>query len=188
MMLRRAVFFVRLLLPFLLYALLGEQTVSTWAFTLVKTTTTRTTSTSTSPHQQSFKTGTSGISVIVLNAGGFEWEDPTDEALDQGVDNPFKNPDLLNKIEEGSDDDDKKTIDPARLLGARLQGSNLYLVGMMGSGKSSVGDKLARRKYAIILYLNNDNYVKVVVSLYFSISLQIVSTIFFFLSFPFEIG
>ena len=145
-MLRRAVFFVRLLLPFLLYALLGEQTViSTWAFTpLVKTTTpTRTTSTSTStstssPHQQQ--------SVIVLNAGGFEWEDPTDEALDQGVDNPFKNPDLLNKIEEGSDDDDKKTIDPARLLGARLQGSNLYLVGMMGSGKSAVGDKLARRK------------------------------------------
>ena len=140
-MLRRAVFFVRLLLPFLLYALLGEQTVSTtWAFTpLVKTTTpTRTTSTSTSsPHQQT---------VIVLNAGGFEWEDPTDEALDQGVDNPFKNPDLLNKIEEGSDDDDKKTIDPARLLGARLQGSNLYLVGMMGSGKSAVGDKLARRK------------------------------------------
>ena len=140
-MLRRAVFFVRLLLPFLLYALFGEQTVSTtWAFTpLVKTTTpTRTTSTSTSsPHQQT---------VIVLNAGGFEWEDPTDEALDQGVDNPFKNPDLLNKIEEGSDDDDKKTIDPARLLGARLQGSNLYLVGMMGSGKSAVGDKLARRK------------------------------------------
>ena len=144
-MLRRAVFFVRLLLPFLLYALLGEQTViSTWAFTpLVKTTTptrtTSTTSTSTSsPHQRT--------SVIVLNAGGFEWEDPTDEALDQGVDNPFKNPDLLNKIEEGSDDDDKKTIDPARLLGARLQGSNLYLVGMMGSGKSAVGDKLARRK------------------------------------------
>jgi shikimate kinase len=141
MMLRRAVFFVRLLLPFLLYALLGEQTVSTWAFTLK--TTTRKTSTSTSPHK-SFKT-TSG-SAIVLNAGGFEWEDPTDEALDQGVDNPFKNPDLLNKIEEGNDGDDKKTIDPARLLGARLQGSNLYLVGMMGSGKSSVGDKLARRK------------------------------------------
>ena len=142
MMLRRAVFFVRLLLPFLLYALLGEQTViSTWAFTpLVKTTTTttRTRTTARSPHQQQ--------SVIVLNAGGFEWEDPTDEALDQGVDNPFKNPDLLNKIEEGSDDDDKKTIDPARLLGARLQGSNLYLVGMMGSGKSAVGDKLARRK------------------------------------------
>ena len=142
MMLRRAVFFVRLLLPFLLYALLGEQTVSTtWAFTPLKTTTTTRTVTSTStssPHQRT--------SVIVLNAGGFEWEDPTDEALDQGVDNPFKNPDLLNKIEEGSDDDDKKTIDPARLLGARLQGSNLYLVGMMGSGKSAVGDKLARRK------------------------------------------
>ena len=150
MMLRRAVFFVRLLLPFFLYALLGEQTVSTtWAFTpLVKTrTTTRTTSTTStstsSPHQ---RTSPVISSVIVLNAGGFEWEDPTDEALDQGVDNPFKNPDLLNKIEEGSDDDDKKTIDPARLLGARLQGSNLYLVGMMGSGKSAVGDKLARRK------------------------------------------
>ena len=144
MMLPRVVFFVRLLLPFLLYLLLGEQTTSTWAFTL-KTTTTTTSITSHQSQSQLFRTTTSG-SVIVLNAGGFEWEDPTDEANDQGVDNPFKNPELLNKIEEGSSDDDKKTIDPARLLGARLQGSNLYLIGMMGSGKSSVGDKLARRK------------------------------------------
>jgi shikimate kinase len=144
MMLRRVIFFVRLLLPFLLYLLLGEQTTSTWAFTL-KTTTTTTSITSHQSQSQLFRTPTSG-SVIVLNAGGFEWEDPTDEANDQGVDNPFKNPELLNKIEEGSSDDDKKTIDPARLLGARLQGSNLYLIGMMGSGKSSVGDKLARRK------------------------------------------
>jgi hypothetical protein len=144
MMLRRAVFFVRLLLPFLLYTLLGNQTVSTWAFTL-KTTTRAWTSTS--PHQSFRTTTTFESSVIVLNAGGFEWEDPTDEANDQGVDNPFKNPELLNKIEEGSiDDDDTKKVDPARLLGARLRGSNLYLIGMMGSGKSSVGDKLARRK------------------------------------------
>ena len=35
-------------------------------------------------------------------------------------------------------------IDPARLLGPRLQGSNLYFVGMMGSGKSAVGDIVAR--------------------------------------------
>lgn len=87
-------------------------------------------------------------SVVVLKAGGFEWEDPTDEQFDQGVDNPFKNPELTKAIKKDGegDDDEAKTIDPARLLGPRLQGSNLYLVGMMGSGKSSVGDKLARRK------------------------------------------
>lgn len=71
-----------------------------------------------------------------LFAGGFEWEDPTD-AFDQGVENPFKNPDLV----EG---DGGMKIDPARLLGPRLQGSNLYLIGMMGSGKSAVGDIVAR--------------------------------------------
>mmetsp|Transcript_19395 Transcript_19395/g.26617 ORF Transcript_19395/g.26617 Transcript_19395/m.26617 type:complete len:306 (-) Transcript_19395:287-1204(-) len=76
-----------------------------------------------------------------LCAGGFEWEDPT-ENLDSGVENPFKNPDLLNKIGE---DGEGMKIDPARLLGPRLQGSNLYFVGMMGSGKSAVGDIVARR-------------------------------------------
>lgn len=77
--------------------------------------------------------------MTVLQAGGFEWEDPA-EAFDQGVENPFKNPDLMKG--EG-----EMKIDPARLLGPRLQGTNLYLVGMMGSGKSAVGDVLARRKY-----------------------------------------
>lgn len=75
---------------------------------------------------------------MVLHAGGFEWEDPT-EAFDQGVENPFKNPGLMNS-EEGL------KIDPARLLGPRLNGANLYLIGMMGSGKSSVGDIVARRE------------------------------------------
>mmetsp|Transcript_21112 Transcript_21112/g.33979 ORF Transcript_21112/g.33979 Transcript_21112/m.33979 type:complete len:291 (+) Transcript_21112:74-946(+) len=70
-------------------------------------------------------------------AGGFEWEDPI-ESFDQGVENPFKNPELMNS-EEGL------KIDPARLLGPRLNGANLYLIGMMGTGKSSVGDKVARR-------------------------------------------
>lgn len=36
-------------------------------------------------------------------------------------------------------------IDPARLLGPRLGGSNLYFIGMMGCGKSAVGDRVARR-------------------------------------------
>ena len=42
-----------------------------------------------------------------LMAGGFEWEDPT-EQFDQGVENPFKNPELMNG-EEGM------KVDPARL-------------------------------------------------------------------------
>jgi len=75
---------------------------------------------------------------FVLKAGGFEWEDPG-ETFDQGVENPFKNTELMNS-EEGM------KIDPARLLGPRLNGSNLYLIGMMGSGKSEVGNVLAGRK------------------------------------------
>lgn len=74
----------------------------------------------------------------VQNAGGFEWEDPT-ESFDQGVDNPFKNAALMNS-------EDGMKIDPARLLGPRLNGANLYFVGMMGSGKSAVGDVVARSK------------------------------------------
>lgn len=77
-------------------------------------------------------------SLIRVQAGGFEWEDPGD-VFDQGVENPFKNPDLMKKGEDGM------KIDPARLLGPRLNGSNLYFVGMMGTGKSTIGDIVARR-------------------------------------------
>ena len=77
---------------------------------------------------------------VTLSAGGFEWEDPG-ETFDQGVENPFKNPDLMKGEEDGM------KIDPARLLGPRLGGSNLYFIGMMGCGKSAVGDRVARRKY-----------------------------------------
>lgn len=76
--------------------------------------------------------------MTVQKAGGFEWEDPT-ESYDQGVDNPFKNPELMNS-------QDGMNIDPARLLGPRLNGANLYFVGMMGSGKTAVGDIVARSK------------------------------------------
>jgi len=131
----RVVFFAQLL-P-VLFQVFGSTT--TLAFTSPSSTRT--------PPAVGFSSPSHSSSVIVLNAGGFEWEDPTDEQFDQGVDNPFKNPELMKSIKQdgGDDDDDSKTIDPARLLGPRLQGSNLYLVGMMGSGKSSVGDKLARR-------------------------------------------
>lgn len=77
-----------------------------------------------------------------LSAGGFEWEDPTSDQADPGVENPYKNPDLL-KSKEG--DDETLKVDPARLLSPRLQGCNLYFIGMMGSGKSAVGDTVARR-------------------------------------------
>lgn len=79
---------------------------------------------------------------VVLYAGGFEWDDPT-ESFDQGVDNPFKKDGASgNDVEESIED---MKIDPARLLGPRLQGSNLYFIGMMGCGKSAVGDVVARR-------------------------------------------
>jgi len=90
---------------------------------------------------------------FVVKAGGFEWDDP-EEVLDQGVDNPFKNPELSTKQQQQSSSSSKSStetaegmkIDPARLLGPRLSGSNLYLIGIMGTGKSAVGDIVARRK------------------------------------------
>jgi hypothetical protein len=79
-------------------------------------------------------------------AGGFEWEDPV-ESYDQGVDNPFKNPELMNS-------EDGMKIDPARLLAPRLNGANLYFVGMMGSGKTAVGDIVARSKSLVVNFVS----------------------------------
>jgi len=76
---------------------------------------------------------TTGRSLPPLHAGGFEWEDPDEVAEREGVDNPFE------KEKEGA------VGDAARLLGPRLQGSNLYFVGMMGCGKSAVGSVVAKR-------------------------------------------
>ena len=109
-------------------ALVASQTAA-FAPTSTRTRTTKTKTTFLSPT----------TTTTTLQAGGFEWEDPA-EAFDQGVENPFKNPELMKG------DGDMK-IDPARLLGPRLQGSNLYFVGMMGSGKSAVGDVVAKRKF-----------------------------------------
>jgi hypothetical protein len=81
---------------------------------------------------------------VIVKAGGFEWEDPMGAEFDQGVENPFKNPDLM----KGKDD---MTIDPARLLAPRLSGVNLYLVGMMGSGKTAVSSIIAKRKLLSVL-------------------------------------
>jgi hypothetical protein len=80
------------------------------------------------------------VSTIHRMAGGFEWEDPA-EAFDQAVDNPFKNTDVLVDPQDGM-----LKIDPARLLAPRMNGSNLYFIGMMGSGKSAVGKIVAKRK------------------------------------------
>lgn len=94
-----------------------------------------------------------------LSAGGFEWDDPQ-EKLDQGVSNPFKNDELTGDSSSSSssnsgsdsdsgsdsaDDADDLKVDPARLLGPRLEGCNIYFVGMMGCGKTAVGDIVARR-------------------------------------------
>ena len=75
-----------------------------------------------------------------LHAGGFERED-AQQTFDQGVENPYKNPNLF-------DGSGGMRVDPARLLAPRLNGSNLYFIGMMGSGKTAVGDAVARREYA----------------------------------------
>ena len=83
------------------------------------------------------------VTTTRLSAGGFEWEDPTSDQADPGVENPYKNPELLKKTADG--DEEGLLVDPARLLSPRLRGCNLYLIGMMGSGKSAVGDALARR-------------------------------------------
>ena len=82
---------------------------------------------------------TTRIAHAPVAAGGFEWEDPA-EAFDQGVENPYKKTSLMEG--EGG-----LKIDPARLLSPRMNGANLYLVGMMGSGKSAVGKIVAKRKF-----------------------------------------
>lgn len=83
---------------------------------------------------------------LYAGAGGFEWEDPT-EVFDQGVENPYKSTDFDMAV----DSDAGLNIDPARLLSPRMNGSNLYFVGMMGSGKSAVGNIVAKRKQKLNL-------------------------------------
>lgn len=72
----------------------------------------------------------------VLCAGGFEYQE--DEDGFDSIENPYKK-------DSSFDDDGTLKLDAARLLGPRLKGSSVYLVGMMGSGKSSVGNFLAKR-------------------------------------------
>jgi len=100
------------------------------------------------------KYAVSVITPTALKAGGFEWEDPED-AFDQAVDNPFKNVDS----ESETPNDDGLKVDPARLLGPRLEGCNLYFIGMMGSGKTAVGDIVAKR-IGTYNFLDTDNIIE----------------------------
>ncbi len=92
-------------------------------------------------HVASLRIQQSRSSSSLLHAGGFEWEDPTSDEFDQGVENPYKNPALL----KSADGDGSLKVDPARLLSPRLRGCNIYFIGMMGCGKSTIGDIVARR-------------------------------------------
>lgn len=91
--------------------------------------------------------------------GSFEWgagdatnNSATPEFFDQGVDNPYKKADLI-------DDDGTLKIDAARLLSPRMNGSNLYLIGMMGSGKSSIGKIIAKRM-GTYTFLDTDDIIE----------------------------
>mmetsp|Transcript_10787 Transcript_10787/g.16034 ORF Transcript_10787/g.16034 Transcript_10787/m.16034 type:complete len:310 (-) Transcript_10787:251-1180(-) len=77
------------------------------------------------------------VASVLLWAGGFEYNE--EDAQYDDIENPFKKDDSYDG------DTGELKVDPARLLGPRLKGSSLYLVGMMGSGKSSVGNVLAKR-------------------------------------------
>lgn len=151
---------MRVISSFALVAILSQQTAN--AFTVLSPATTNNIPIQSPTSQLSSLSSSLPLlpktSNCILYAGGFEWEDPA-EAFDQGVENPYENPELnllINSSASDSATDDGSSsinedgeplkIDPARLLGPRLNGSNLYFVGMMGCGKSAVGDVVARSK------------------------------------------
>jgi len=151
------IFFVQFLFCFLL---LGQ---NNHAFAFTPSSYSTTTTISSFPVVSSFisKTTTTTKSTS-LQAGGFEWTDPTDDSQD--VTNPFKKKDDEDVMKQQIDDlkedgSSSSSSDPARMLGPRLQGSNIYLIGMMGSGKSSVGDKLARRM-GTYKFLDTDDIIE----------------------------
>lgn len=115
---------------------------------------------STSGPKQLFNQQRRGISISIqqlsprkkslLSAGGFEYDEDNDEY--ESVENPYKN-------DAAVDADGVLKVDAARLLGPRLKGSSVYLVGMMGSGKSSVGNILAKRM-GTYSFLDTDNIIE----------------------------
>ena len=95
--------------------------------------------------------------------GGFEYQPP-----DSAPSNPYSS---------GEKDGEPKTADAARLLAPRLGGTNLYLVGLMGSGKTAVGSSLALR-LGSYTFLDTDKVItdltKVPISEYFESEVRLV--------------
>ncbi|GMH64444.1 hypothetical protein TrLO_g8300 [Triparma laevis f. longispina] len=75
------------------------------------------------------------------SVGGFDYQ-PDDDIPD----NPLTSskPPPPNPLDDPTSPD-SLTPDPARLLSPRLGGTNLYLIGLMGSGKSAIAQTLALR-------------------------------------------
>ena len=73
---------------------------------------------------------------VVTEAGGFEWEDPT-ESFDQGVENPFKNEELMNS------EDGMKIDIPTSVSDATKAGTSSKDTEQLFSGEKLISERFA---------------------------------------------